>query len=147
MNIKDDIFINQIIQDVKTIEEGKDWFNKLEPEYQREILGFIGRMSRQARANEADVDLAIRNSKLKPTYTPCVLLKKGELNLQISKILNLPMDEYNKTFVLFINLFKIADERRRVLMCKGNCSHWWHKDLSSEKVIEQILESYKSGAL
>ena len=144
MNIKYEIFINQIIQGIKSFNEGVNWFEMFDDKIKLDILRGLNYMMLQSGAQDSDVDLAIFESKLKPTYTPCVLLKKGRLNDQSWKILNLPASEYRKSFILFLIIFKIADERRRNLLCKGNCSHWWHKDLSDKKVVDEILND---GAL
>ncbi|MBN2444387.1 MAG: hypothetical protein JXJ04_23695 [Spirochaetales bacterium] len=127
MEIKrEEIIINKIAQQIITYKEGIIWFTSLEIAKQLEILRMLYYMLIQAGANKNDVNEAISLSKLKNTYTPCVLLQQGELRIQISKILNLPTTEYKKSFLLLISLFIIADNRRRKTECVKGCNHWWH---------------------
>ncbi|MCP4345581.1 MAG: hypothetical protein GY795_08645 [Desulfobacterales bacterium] len=123
---EDRLFINQLSQGIHSLEKGKIWFSSFDSDRQLDILREISNFALQAGALESDVKDAIQKSKLKPTYTPCVILLKGRLKIQISKILNLPTIEYNKIFLLTASLFSIADERRRKTKCKNKCYHWWH---------------------
>lgn len=121
-----DIKINLIVQKKIQMTDGEKWFTSLEKEKQlivnRQLVFFIT----EAGVEKNDIADAIKNSGLKPTYTPCVLLSQEPIRIQFSKILLLPYSEYKKIFILFLNLFSIVDNRRRELHCKNNCSHWWH---------------------
>ena len=120
------IFINKLAQQIIDVEVGCEWFNNLDFNTQLDVLRSLSLYVLQAGAKESDVVTTIDKVKLKKTYTPCVLIQKGALKVQLNKILNLPHDEYSKIFLLLLTLFSLADERRRKTKCKNKCSHWWH---------------------
>ena len=134
------VLLNQYAQGVRTISDGKDWFSILSSSEKLEILRELSNLILQAGANVNDVNEAIKKSGLKATFTPCVLLQKENLKVQLSKVLAFPPGEYAKAFALFLSLFSVADQRRRDTKCKSGCSHWWHKDLSDEEIVKQIIE-------
>ncbi|MEG4804251.1 DUF5958 family protein [Microcoleus sp. ARI1-B5] len=147
MNLADEIAINQIQQELISQEDAKNWFLSFPTEEQQEILQRISYMALQAGAREADVSLAIARSKLRPTYTPCVLLSKGRLKEQIAKLLKLPASEFIKAFFLLISLLAIADARRYSKYCQDGCSHWWHRDLSDRQVLDEIRRELQQSIL
>jgi CRISPR/Cas system type I-B associated protein Csh2 (Cas7 group RAMP superfamily) len=138
MEIEDEILVNQLAQEVVEPSTGIAWFNVLTAERQLEALRQIAYMAAQAGANQEDASAAIARSKLRPTYTPCVLLTKGSIKQQSAKITSLPQEEYEKAFRLLIALLGIADSRRRQNPCKYGCSHWWHRDLADPQVVGEI---------
>lgn len=138
MNLTDEITINQIQQALISQENAKNWFLSFSIEGLQEILQRLSYMTIQAGAREEDVSLAITKSKLRATYTPCVLLRRGRLKEQMAKLLKLPSSESIKSFFLLISLLAIADARRYDKYCQDGCSHWWHRDLSDRKVVGEI---------
>lgn len=86
-----------------------------------------------------DVEMAIAESKLKSTYTPCVLLRKGVGFQELKKIADLPDSELEKTTTLFLNLFKIA-YRRRFELEKNDPDKWWYWDFSDEGNIKKAMD-------
>ena len=147
MNLADEITINQIKQELISQEDAKNWFLSFPTEYQQEILQRLSYMTLQAGAREEDVSLAIAKSKLRPTYTPCVLLSRGRLKEQMAKLLKLPPSEFIKTFFLLMSLLAIADARRYGKYCQDGCSHWWHRDLSDRKVVDEIQRELQQSIL
>lgn len=132
ISMKEEILINQITQDLLTVKEGQDWFKSLDSQHQQKVLQYLCFVISQAGATEEDVMQAIKNSGLRSTYTPCVLLQKGRLREQMGKLCDLPCNEYSKAFSLLLSLFALADKRRRTTNCAFGCSHWWHQDLSNK---------------
>jgi hypothetical protein len=147
MDLADEITINQIQQKLISQEDAKNWFLSFPTEYQQEILQRLSYMTLQAGAREEDVSLAIAKSKLRPTYTPCVLLSRGRLKEQMAKLLKLPPSESIKTFFLLVSLLAIADARRYCKYCQDGCSHWWHRDLSARKVVDEIQREFQQSIL
>ena len=147
MNLTDEITINQIQQELISQEDAKNWFLSFPNEGQQDILQRLSYMTIQAGAREEDVSLAITKSKLRATYTPCVLLSKGRLKEQMAKILKLPSSEFIKTFFLLISLLAIADARRYDKYCQDGCSHWWHRDLSDRKILDEIQRELQQSIL
>ncbi|WP_437814646.1 DUF5958 family protein [Sorangium sp. So ce1078] len=125
MNNHEDL-LNELAQGFVTNEEGRHWFSQLAEGEQRDVLGKLWFFAAQAGARESDVDVAIARAQLKPSFTPCVLLRNGPLKVQAAKVLGLPSAENEKSFRLLSAMFQVADERRRKEECKDGCSHWWH---------------------
>jgi hypothetical protein len=121
-----EVLLNQIAQDIIPFEKGLAWFKTLSSDEKREVIRSLCRMSiQEAHYLDSEIDLAIAISGLKPTHTPCVLLKKGKEYLR--KTIELPEKEQIQSFCLLIALYSIADKRRRE-KCGENCHHWWHTD-------------------
>jgi hypothetical protein len=139
MTIRDELLLNQVAQGVLTAGDGATWFQALQADCQREVLRWLANMATQAGARTEDAEPAIRTAGLKPTLTPCVLLTKEYLPVQLAKIVNLPAGESLKSFRLLMALFQIADARRRAIRCAGGCSHWWHRDLADAGVVDELL--------
>lgn len=142
MNLDDFIILNQIQRELISQEDAKNWFLSFPIADQYEILKWLCDMALQARARDEDVSLAIAKSKLRPTYTPCVLLSKGRLKEQMVKVLKLPPSEFLKSFVLLVSLLGIADARRYSKDCQDGCGHWWHRDLSDRQVLDEIKREF-----
>lgn len=104
--------------------------------YLKEIAGLI----LQSKPKEEDIQPAILESKLKPTYTPCVLLTKGVANHHLQKIIELPEHELNKALKLLLGLFKISYQRRFHAE-KNNPGKWWYWDLSNEDNVRKIINN------
>ena len=64
---------------------------------------------------------------LRPTHTAAVLIVRGRLAGQLSKIVNLPDEERVKSFRLLVALLGVADKRRRERCRATGCSHAWHQ--------------------
>ncbi|SNR78899.1 hypothetical protein SAMN06264365_105475 [Actinoplanes regularis] len=80
----------------------------------------------QARATANDGREGLPHSGVKPTMTPAVLIVREPINEKMGKIINLPPDEYVKSFRVLLSMFAVADTRRRETKCRGSCSHAWH---------------------
>ena len=129
------------------MEEAIKWFLGSDKDRQLEILRCLVYIISQSGAIGKDGEEAIRQSQLKPTYTPCQLLlkvvekePKGNLMLRstLSKIIHLPALEREKSFRLLAALFHIADSRKRELGLQPD-KYWWHQDLSDKEIVEKIL--------
>lgn len=127
-----EIMINRISQNIVTIDNGIVWFESFDSIKQLDIIRKLHYVIIESGVQNEDVELAISNSGLKKTFTPCVLLRNGDFRIQVAKLLKLPINEYRKIFILLISLFSITDGRRFEKVCQGKCNHWWHnyiKDL------------------
>jgi hypothetical protein len=118
--------LNRVAQGRLGPDDVLPWFSQLPPESQARVNRRLAYFALQAGVVESDVMPAVNAAGLSPRYTPCVLLKKGTLKTQLPKVLSLPPNESSKTFRLLCQVFRIADERRRVTRCTPNCGHWWH---------------------
>jgi hypothetical protein len=118
--------VNGLAQGSIAMQEASQWFAQLSGEAQWAALLKATEAISQAHPVPADASTAIGLSGLRPTCTPCVLLKAHPLPDALARIRRLPAGEWAKAFQLFLALFAIADERRRNTRCKGACSHPWH---------------------
>ncbi len=118
--------INEVAQDIRSLDEAVDWFSLLNPPEQKEVLHEIVRFSMQAHATTEDARKGLLRSGVRPTMTPAVLITREPILEQMGKIINLPHNENIKSFRVLVSTFAVADERRRRKECRGKCSHAWH---------------------
>lgn len=137
MKIKYEILVNKYGQGLINIKQLLNLFGDFDMSSQKVFLNEMLFFILQSKPKEEDIEPAIINSSLKATYTPCVLLKKGVANHNLEKLRTLPKDELTKAFVLLLNLFSIAYQRRFAVE-KGNPDKWWYWDLSDETNINRI---------
>lgn len=104
-----------------------EWFRLLSQDAKKIALNNLLYSAMQSHPTKEEVELAISKSKLKPTFTPCVILRSAAIpEKSFHKIINLPEDEQEKSFRLLFSLFALADKRRRETHCINGCSHEWH---------------------
>ena len=118
--------LNRIAQGLIPASEGIAWFEGLGSDEQQAVLRLLVLITVQAHPLKSEVEPAISQAKLKPTFTPCVMVSKAESPETGFTFGNLPPHEWTKTFRLLIALFSIADRRRRETTCRNGCSHAWH---------------------
>lgn len=141
LGIIDQIFINKYAQGFTSIETFKILFSNFKIEEKRNYLEEIVSLIIQSKPKDEDADLAIKESGLRPTFTPCVLLRKGIAKHNLMKLINLPESELEKTLILLMNLFKIA-YTRRFMEEKNNPGKWWYWDLSQPNIEIKILKDH-----
>jgi hypothetical protein len=140
MKLEDVILVNKFGQGLVAIEQLTEDFNFLEVFQKKEFLNGFLYLIMQSKPKKEDIEPAILDSGLKPTFTPCILLKKGVSNYDLEKLVNLPENELTKVFVLLLSLFKIA-YKRRFAVEKDNPDKWWYWDLSDNETVEMIMKS------
>lgn len=145
MTIQDVLLINKYGQELVNVNPLLDIFNNFNLIQKREYLGELLEFIQQSKPNDSDIEPAIQQSKLKPTYTPCVLLMQGVATYRLERIVNLPEDELQKALKLLMSLFKLAYQRRFIAE-KDFGGKWWYYDLSDEDKIKEI-ENLFSGRL
>ncbi|MCT3845054.1 hypothetical protein HZP16_13140 [Elizabethkingia anophelis] len=141
LKIEDAINLNKYGQDILNIEVFLKLFSEFNISMKRDYLKNIIALIMQSKPKIDDIEATILASSLKPTFTPCVLLRKGVADHNLQKIANLPDYELEKVLLLFLNLFKIA-YKRRYIQEKDNPYKWWYWDLSKETNINEI---YRKG--
>jgi hypothetical protein len=136
--LEEQIALNQFGQSLRTKDDLLSRFSGLTLEGKRLFLFQFTGMIQQSKPIDADVELAIEESRLKPTYTPCVLLRVHRLKIGIPKVIALPGDELNKAYVLLMYIFRRA-YLRRYLAEMGSPHKWWYADLSDEAFVNSLL--------
>ncbi len=142
------ILLNQTAQGVRPLAELIQWFEMQHRDHQRRILSELCDMIQHSRPRQDDGVQAIKNSGLKPTFTPCILLSRGTDIVRLRKVASLPEAERTKAMILLLNLFRISDNRRQSQEGADEPElHWWHEDLSDPKVLADIRRRYEQGRL
>lgn len=132
MNLEEEILINKYGQDLISADVLMRLFNSFDFSYKKEFLTGLSYLIIQSKPEDQDIVLAIQRSKLKPTFTPCVLLSKGVANHNLKTVIGLREDELSKALLLLLELFKIAYSRRYQIE-KSLSGKWWYQDLSDEE--------------
>jgi len=70
------LIINKISQNIIPFEEGLQWFVDLEETEQISALQNLKICYEQSHPTDEVVELGLKKSKLKTTFTPCVLILK-----------------------------------------------------------------------
>lgn len=138
MTLEEEIILNQFAQSVRTSDDLLKRFSKFTADNKRIFLIGLSYLIFQSKPIDEDVESAIDESNLKPTFTPCVLLRTHRLVIGIPKVINLPHDELNKSYVLLLHLFKCAYLRRYEVE-KGTNDKWWYADLSDPEFVHSLL--------
>lgn len=141
LTIEDAIDINRYGQELIDLKPLLNRFSKPNPALKRNYLNDILALILQSKPKEDDIELAIEQGKLKPTYTPCVLLRKGVAYHNLKRLADLPDNEQEKTLALLMSLFKIAYQRR-FNEEKNNPDKWWYWDLSDRMNVERIRKIF-----
>lgn len=123
---EEEIIINKIAQDKFDFDEGINWFDRLEKGKQEEVLNKLILFIQQSHPTREMVDLGLELAPIKKTMTPVIIFKTQKLGDALTKVKTLPQDEWKKSFVTMLSVFKVADTKRREIWCKDGCSHEWH---------------------
>jgi hypothetical protein len=119
--------LNRVAQGCLPFADAVRWFESLPDAEQPSWLRTIALMCHQTHPLGEEIDPAITLADLKPTFTPCVMVRAAmQPERALYRIAALPADERQKAFRLLFALYCIADTRRRQTQCKNGCSHEWH---------------------
>ena len=118
--------INLFAQGVINLDKLISWFDKHNQQEKRDIVNLCWSYIQNTHPSKNELLLGISTSEQKDTHTVAIIIKKYSFNEAYHKIMALPDDELNYTFVVLCSIFKITDTRRRECNCKGKCSHYWH---------------------
>jgi len=123
----DAMMLNRVAQGRLPFTDAVRWFESLPEVEQPGWLRTVALMCHQAHPCGEEIDPAITLAELKPTFTPCVMVRSAvQPEHALNRIADLPADERQKAFRLMFALYCIADTRRRQTQCKNGCSHEWH---------------------
>lgn len=140
MNVSYEILVDKFGQSLIDASELLTEFDACDLVCKRRTLNDILYLVLQSKVADSDIDMAIKNSRLKPSFTPCVMLKKGTALHNLERMAGLPEAELGKVYILLLHLFKIGYQRRFEDE-KNNVSKWWYWDLSDKNNIDKILSA------
>ncbi|MFI0990616.1 DUF5958 family protein [Streptomyces exfoliatus] len=129
-----DLVVNEVAQELRTLDDGVAWFSGLSLAGQREVLQQVGGYAMQAHITAADGRTGVARSGVKPTANPSVMICMDPPRYGFSR---LPADEYVKAFRVLVCVFAVADTRRRQTYCKNACGHPWHNLPPTSEEAEQ----------
>jgi hypothetical protein len=144
MTLEEQVAVNQFGQGVRSRESLLLYFSKMSEVRKRDYLTYLSDLIWQSKPVEGDIEQAIIDSLLKPTYTPCVVLRTHRLKIGLNQLVKLPVDELEKVYRLMLSLFKEAYQRR-FQKEGGHSGKWWYWDLSTDDAIERILSEKRLG--
>jgi hypothetical protein len=97
-------------------------------------------MADQASACNDDIPVAIASAGLGSQYlAPWTPTHRGSFQAR-----NLTDQELIDAFRYLVEVFRIADARRRVKCGAPDCYHWWHQDLGNEDVLREVRSFLES---
>lgn len=96
--------INLYAQNKLSRIEAVNWFESLDKNTKHNTLTRLYWYIINTSPTIEEIDISIANSDLKKTYTPIVLILKD--NNPLPRILELPENEYKKSFILLLEVFK-----------------------------------------
>jgi hypothetical protein len=142
LNINEEIKLNQFVQGIFTLGEMETWFLTYNEQDERSVLFALLNMVIQSGATTDDISVAANNIK-KGRATPTIMLLNPNKPFQKfgHKICDLPKNELLNGFKVLLCTLAISDNRRKESE-KGECNHWWHKDLSDKKELAAIRKKY-----
>ncbi len=143
LTIQELVLLNQYVQGVVLKKEIDNWFSSLEETDKQSVVKSIWVLATQAQVIESDIFIATLAAELKPTHTPVVMISKGDVSLYNRgyRLSELKGTILNQAFLLVLECFALAERRRKEKEGTSECNHWWHKDLSDERVIKEILQN------
>ena len=141
--IEELILLNKYVQHIITRETICNWFYSFEESDKKLIIKGIWMLALQAQVVESDIEKAAEYAGLKPTHTPVVMLsKEGEpFKNRGFNLVKLKGVVLSQAFELVLECFVLAEQRRRFKEGSLPCQHWWHRDLSDEMIIKDILKN------
>jgi hypothetical protein len=121
-----ELTINKLAQGIIPPEEGLKWFLNSTDVEKNEIMRSLDSCVFQSHPTANDIELGLIKSSLKETYSPCVLIRKKPFNEARSKISKMNGLDQERSFILLLSIFSVADEQRRKTQCINGCTHEWH---------------------
>ncbi|WP_372459846.1 DUF5958 family protein [Streptomyces anatolicus] len=115
--------VNEVAQELRTLDEGASWFSALSPAGRQAVLQEVAGYAMQAHITAADGREGVTRSGVKPTANPSVMMCMDPPRYGFAA---LPADEHVTAFRVLVSVFSLADTRRRQTYCEGTCGHAWH---------------------
>ena len=139
LSIKEELLLDRYAQGLAQREIIVELFNSFSISNKKNYLEELIHLIKQSKPQNDDIVTSIKDSNLKGTYTPCVMLKKGIESHLLRRMIDLPQSEYEKVLILFLSIFKVA-YLRRFEAEKNDPNKWWYWDLSDKNNVEAILQ-------
>lgn len=143
LTLDEEIYINQFSQGIHSIADMNVWFDKYSLNDKKDIVYNILNLVIQSHPSDIEIREAIKILNIEKCSAAQILGNPTTCIRDTGyKICKLSEKEIRNGFDILLLILKNADTRRRTL-CNGNCSHWWHKDLSDKNYIRYLHETMK----
>ena len=123
-----DYYINAFAQGIITLKEVTNFYDKFT--LSNSSLELLDKaaffLTQSSPKTEQIIDTIESLPKVLKNSNAASILINNHFNNAIRKILNLPISEHKKSFVLLLYIFKVSDTWRRENICKNRCNHEWH---------------------
>lgn len=145
LTISEEIFINQFVQGIHNLENMNDWFQSYDLSNKRAIMLNLFNMVLQSHPTYDDIEhSALQLHKIKSSSAIMLLDENKPFNKFGYRICDLPENELLNGFGILLLTLSKADNRRKKTENSSECNHWWHKDLSNQRYLQEIIERYKN---
>ena len=143
------IQINQLVQDCIDFDGFKRWYDSLSDQEQCALTVTLCEFAYQAGFDEEIYEDALFEANIEvqnPLVVHATSFHKPYEFLNLfglyTWLTQLNSTERFTVFKMFVYLFGKADRNRYDNKCEGkeNCGHWWHQDLTDERVVQAILK-------
>ena len=142
LNIDEEIFLNQFSQGLVSLEKMNSWFEKYDIINRKDIIHNLLNMMIQSHPTYEEIESAAKSIKKVTSSAATKLLNRNKpFNKFGYELCDLPEKELLNCFDIMLLTFSISDNRRKSQEDPNNCNHWWHKDLSDERYLEQLRKS------
>lgn len=120
--------LNRVAQQRDSMTSLLEWFGELEFAERIDVLNTMQLMVVQSHPTNQEYSQAARNSKLgrKNARIQLLLDDTCQEREKIGRLFNCSKEEQEAVLTLAIELFALADKRRRDTDCRDGCDHWWH---------------------
>ena len=143
MDLADIIRMNQLVRHRTNVPGFEAWFSSLDSDGQRTLLLHLYQFANQAGADSSTYESAIRLAGLRPDSHVVKSIQREEPWLISETIADLHGFSPQECLFLLVHLFGVAEQRVYAKESVLWCNHWWHRDLTDQWVVDDILSDPK----
>lgn len=143
LKIDEEIFIYQFTQGIYDLQEMNTWFEDYDLQNKRDILENLFCMVVQSHPTYAELETAATDLKKITSPSAVMLLNRNKSFEKFGyQICGLPEKELLNGFDILLLTLTQSDTRRKLKENPNECHHWWHKNLSDEKYLESLRNTF-----
>ncbi|WP_138994535.1 DUF5958 family protein [Larkinella sp. C7] len=140
MTLEEEIAIVRFGQGVLSHDELLAHFGQLEEDLKMKRFFELYHLIDPTKLLDTDIEQALAASTLGADYQSCVVLRGNRL----SRVrLNIPESAIEKDYLLLLNLFKIAYQRRLASVKEEKSKEWRYRDLSDDETVKALLSAHR----
>lgn len=128
------LYLNQVAQGVRSLDESMRLIQS-DILSGRHAIQYLAFMADQASAEDADMEMAIASAGLPHGFS----VPFQPSNRRVADVAD---EEVASAFRYLLELYRIADKRRRIQCGAPNCGHWWHQDLSDPQILCAVEDMF-----